>query len=195
MRRKDGFTLIELLVVIAIIAILAAILFPVFAQARAKARQAACLSSMKQIGTALMMYAQDYDETVAGNSYSPPNSSAGDAGFAPVPLGFMDPDPLKVGRNWARDLQPYVKNLAVYVCPQARPGHAPATALQAPTRRPRRPVAAIPISCSTALPATSLSPPSPRPRRSSSCTRHLSSGASHRCVRAGSARAATAISG
>lgn len=121
MRRKGGFTLIELLVVIAIIAILAAILFPVFAQARAKARQAACLSNMKQVGTALMMYAQDYDETLAGNSYSPPNSNAGDAGFAPLPLGFMDPDPLKVGRNWARDLQPYVKNLAVYVCPQSKP--------------------------------------------------------------------------
>src|SRR5437870_10743090 len=61
MRRK-GFTLIELLVVIAIIAILAAILFPVFAQAREKARQATCLSNLKQMGLAEMMYAQDYDE-------------------------------------------------------------------------------------------------------------------------------------
>ncbi len=60
--RPTAFTLIELLVVIAIIAILAAILFPVFAQARAKGRQAACLSNEKQIGTAIMMYAQDYDE-------------------------------------------------------------------------------------------------------------------------------------
>src|SRR5438128_7686347 len=60
--RRKGFTLIELLVVIAIIAILAAILFPVFAQARDKARQAACLSNAKQIGTAEMMYVQDYDE-------------------------------------------------------------------------------------------------------------------------------------
>jgi len=60
--RKRGFTLIELLVVIAIIAILAAILFPVFAQARDKARQASCLSNGKQMGTALAMYVQDYDE-------------------------------------------------------------------------------------------------------------------------------------
>ena len=59
-----GFTLIELLVVIAIIAILAAILFPVFAQARNKARQTACLSNLKQLGTGFAMYTQDYDETM-----------------------------------------------------------------------------------------------------------------------------------
>src|SRR5439155_13821342 len=63
MKRK-GFTLIELLVVIAIIAILAAILFPVFARAREKARGASCLSNMKQIGLAIIMYTQDYDETL-----------------------------------------------------------------------------------------------------------------------------------
>src|SRR6478672_5991246 len=64
MRKQNGFTLIELLVVIAIIAILAAILFPVFARAREKARQTSCLSNLKQIGLAFLMYNQDYDETI-----------------------------------------------------------------------------------------------------------------------------------
>lgn len=63
MQKRSGFTLIELLVVIAIIAILAAILFPVFAQARARARSISCISNLNQIGKATMMYAQDYDET------------------------------------------------------------------------------------------------------------------------------------
>src|SRR6266852_3866661 len=63
MRTRRGFTLIELLVVIAIIAVLAAILFPVFTRAREKARQAGCLSNLRQIGTAAMLYVQDYDET------------------------------------------------------------------------------------------------------------------------------------
>jgi prepilin-type N-terminal cleavage/methylation domain-containing protein len=66
MRKSTAFTLIELLVVIAIIAILAAILFPVFAQARERARAASCLSNMKQYGLAILMYNQDYDERFAG---------------------------------------------------------------------------------------------------------------------------------
>ena len=72
-RTKRGFTLIELLVVIAIIAILAAILFPVFAKAREKARQTSCLSNMKQIGLAMMMYTQDYDETYVPYKYNVPS--------------------------------------------------------------------------------------------------------------------------
>ena len=82
MNRRTGFTLIELLVVIAIIAILAAILFPVFAKAREQARAINCVSNMKQIGTALLMYMQDYDGLVpvpdVNNlaSVSPPDTYA-----------------------------------------------------------------------------------------------------------------------
>jgi len=94
---SPGFTLIELLVVIAIIAILAAILFPVFAQAREKARQAACLSNEKQMGMAWLMYSQDYDEMVI--PWSTTGGSGGDA--------FI----------WDRLLQPYEKNESVMHCP------------------------------------------------------------------------------
>lgn len=96
-KRPRGFTLIELLVVIAIIAILAAILFPVFAQAREKARQTGCLSNMKQIGTATMMYVQDYDERMpAWNRNIVPR----------VPATTWDvPD-----NYWDAMLIPYVKN-------------------------------------------------------------------------------------
>jgi prepilin-type N-terminal cleavage/methylation domain-containing protein/prepilin-type processing-associated H-X9-DG protein len=95
-----AFTLIELLVVIAIIAILAAILFPVFAQAREKARQTACLSNTKQIGTALMMYVQDYDETLPFNDNGPD--------FAP-----------SKAQCTFDVVQPYLKNTQVYDCPSA----------------------------------------------------------------------------
>jgi prepilin-type N-terminal cleavage/methylation domain-containing protein/prepilin-type processing-associated H-X9-DG protein len=108
LNRRQGFTLIELLVVIAIIAILAAILFPVFAQARAKARQTACLSNIKQLGTGLMMYAQDYDETLPLNDYI-------GNGLAPL-LGWRDP---RAGDSWCSGIYPYVKNLPIYVCPEA----------------------------------------------------------------------------
>jgi prepilin-type N-terminal cleavage/methylation domain-containing protein/prepilin-type processing-associated H-X9-DG protein len=103
-----AFTLIELLVVIAIIAILAAILFPVFAQARAKARQSACLSNMKQLGTGLMRYAQDWDETLPLNDYN-------GNGLAPL-AGWRDP---RAGDSWCSGIYPYVKNLQIYLCPES----------------------------------------------------------------------------
>jgi prepilin-type N-terminal cleavage/methylation domain-containing protein/prepilin-type processing-associated H-X9-DG protein len=123
-RIRRGFTLIELLVVIAIIAILAAILFPVFAQARSKARQSACLNNMKQLGTGLMMYAQDYDETLPLNDF---------IGNGLVPLaGWRDP---RAGDSWCSGIYPYVKNLQIYVCPEAVPHPDP----KSPWRGPDRP--------------------------------------------------------
>jgi prepilin-type N-terminal cleavage/methylation domain-containing protein len=99
-RRAGGFTLIELLVVIAIIAILAAILFPVFAQAREKARQAACLSNSKQIGMAMLMYAQDYDEQFPSGHFNPYTPNAAD-----------------YGKGWAGQIYAYMKNAQVLKCP------------------------------------------------------------------------------
>ncbi len=98
---RKAFTLIELLVFIAIIAILAAILFPVFAQAREKARQTSCLSNLKQAGLGIMMYVQDYDETF-------PKAS------------FWDTSkPFSEYYLWTsqRCIQPYMKNVGIYRCP------------------------------------------------------------------------------
>jgi prepilin-type N-terminal cleavage/methylation domain-containing protein len=104
-KSSQGFTLIELLVVIAIIAILAAILFPVFAQAREKARQTSCISNNKQVGLAILQYVQDYDENFPSGWYP-----AESAQFN-VLLGST------VGVGWANESYPYMKNSQVYKCP------------------------------------------------------------------------------
>jgi prepilin-type N-terminal cleavage/methylation domain-containing protein/prepilin-type processing-associated H-X9-DG protein len=102
MRRdlKPAFTLIELLVVIAIIAILAAILFPVFALAREKARMSSCLSNQRQLGTALMMYVQDYDETFPYIRFHAYSAQKGANTYV-----------------WKNAVRPYLKNLDVLACP------------------------------------------------------------------------------
>jgi prepilin-type N-terminal cleavage/methylation domain-containing protein/prepilin-type processing-associated H-X9-DG protein len=100
---RRGFTLIELLVVIAIIAILAAILFPVFARAREKARQTQCLSNVKEITLAFEMYKQDYD------SFGPQRDiTAGSIRLA-----------------WTDFLQPYIKNTQLFLCPSTQSPHSP----------------------------------------------------------------------
>jgi len=99
---RRGFTLIELLVVIAIIAILAAILFPVFAKAREKARQTSCLSNEKQMMLGVLMYAQDYDDNLPrGTDYTK------------VPGYGAVTDPAM----WPTLIQPYIKNDQIFVCP------------------------------------------------------------------------------
>lgn len=100
---RRGFTLIELLVVIAIIAILAAILFPVFAQAREKARQTSCLSNLRQLGTGMSMYAEDSD-----GRYPPAVARPS----LQVNTYFQ--------MSWMALLQPYTKNLGVFICPSSR---------------------------------------------------------------------------
>ena len=129
---KKGFTLIELLVVIAIIAILAAILFPVFAQAREKARQTSCLSNCKQIGTALQLYTDDYDETVpqivygGGARYSEANYARPNG----VTSDYEIAKDIKICPNGAYEARaycfwdsifPYLKNPSMMCCPSVTP--------------------------------------------------------------------------
>ncbi len=101
LRETGGFTLIELLVVIAIIAVLAAILFPVFAQARAKARQAFCASNIRQMGLAVTMYNQDFDERMPMAATTVPS---------PTP-------PYYTFLNWHDFVDPYVRNKQIWNCP------------------------------------------------------------------------------
>ncbi len=118
--RRSGFTLIELLVVIAIIAILAAILFPVFAQARAAARQTSCLSNTKQFSLGVLMYAQDYDETI------PRHDNNGSNVYGWCATGDCSPDWGHAGTNpnepdamFAGVVQPYIKNHGIVSCPES----------------------------------------------------------------------------
>jgi prepilin-type N-terminal cleavage/methylation domain-containing protein/prepilin-type processing-associated H-X9-DG protein len=101
-QHRPAFTLIELLVVIAIIAILAAILFPVFAQAREKARQTTCLSNMRQVGLGLQMYTQDFDDTLPHNRQDVQR--------------FAEP---RAAPNFLSAIMPYTTTRAIFVCPSS----------------------------------------------------------------------------
>ncbi|HSV73886.1 MAG TPA: prepilin-type N-terminal cleavage/methylation domain-containing protein [Chthonomonadales bacterium] len=112
--RRRAFTLIELLVVIAIIAILAAILFPVFAQARARARQSACLSNSKQMSMGVLMYVVDYD------GLFPLTVPGGRRAAFVTPADITATTPAAMARRfsyWSNSIQPYVRNWGVYTCP------------------------------------------------------------------------------
>lgn len=115
--RQSAFTLIELLVVIAIIAILAAILFPVFAQARAKARQTSCISNQKQLALATMQYVQDFDETF------PLCMGRLEDGYFWNPAKYLyattDANARKYDSGYANAMEPYIKNWQVWSCPNS----------------------------------------------------------------------------
>ena len=106
----DAFTLIELLIVIAIVALLAAILFPVFGLARENARRSTCLSNEKQIGLGLIQYSQDYDGTYVSAWYGPVSQPTGHN-------GYDGSDPTQNLYKWMDCIYPYVKNQDVFDCP------------------------------------------------------------------------------
>jgi prepilin-type N-terminal cleavage/methylation domain-containing protein/prepilin-type processing-associated H-X9-DG protein len=113
--KARGFTLIELLVVIAIIAILAAILFPVFAQARESARTASCLSNVKQMSLGILMYVQDYDEKFCPARYT---TMGADRDRPDAPWNVTKNEHI----DWAHLIYPYVKNVQIFHCPSAQDG-------------------------------------------------------------------------
>lgn len=176
---KKAFTLIELLVVIAIIAILAAILFPVFAQAKMAAKKASCLSNVKEVTLAGVMYAGDADDTFVANGEGmvPSNADnwwtmqpytgqsdfygnpygAGAGGNPPnqAPLGFMDP--LAV-QNWGRETQPYVKSIDLLVSPGAANDTDPKFAPVANNSKAGR-TSYMMNGCASAMSTTAVSKP------------------------------------
>jgi prepilin-type N-terminal cleavage/methylation domain-containing protein/prepilin-type processing-associated H-X9-DG protein len=109
---SSGFTLIELLIVVAIIAVLAAILFPVFARARENARRASCMSNLKQIGLGMMMYVQDNDERLPVYYYvggEPPDAAHGGNWYPSTSDAWY----------WQNMIFPYIKNVQVFICPSS----------------------------------------------------------------------------
>jgi prepilin-type N-terminal cleavage/methylation domain-containing protein/prepilin-type processing-associated H-X9-DG protein len=122
-KKPRAFTLIELLVVIAIIAILAAILFPVFAQAREKAMSTSCLSNNKQVSLAILMYVQDYDETFPMGVWYPAGEPSG--GWPPdtqFPANEYGQTLQLVAFGWEHAVLPYIKNGSVFLCPSSPVG-------------------------------------------------------------------------
>ena len=113
--RNNAFTLIELLIVIAIIAILAAILFPVFARARENARRASCMSNLKQIGLGVMQYTQDYDEKLPRSAVCGPELL--ESGGLSTNSDCASPAPGNYYHLWWHQMYPYVKSTQVFICP------------------------------------------------------------------------------
>lgn len=119
--KRSGFTLIELLVVIAIIAILAAILFPVFARARENARRTSCMSNLKQIGLGVLQYCQDYDETYPRNwgDGVALQTDPGAPGYKLLTRDQAAANPAGRFLSWMDFIYPYVKSTQLFVCPSA----------------------------------------------------------------------------